>query len=324
MKVRIATCNIFWFPSSGYIGNSRSSTDLDKVREVIARLDADIIVFQEIRDLQALNDLLSAIPNRSYKMRDKNNNWAASTLHQPGNIKVPVAFDSNKLELLEVGNALVAGEDLSEFGMRDPVAARLRPVGGGPTLTVIGVHLKSGDLTVEPMVSADDKKRIEEIKKLLEWIKTLAPVTPGGQKRPAQEPTVLLGDFNAINGNVSLKHLLSDAVLSTWAWPQPRFASSVSPSPVELLNLQTHERWTTHLDKKIIDHVFLSPEVKLVEGPWVYAYDRDDSWLQAAGVSKNWLEEFGYTLTKNGISSPTKNINRVTDHRPVRVTVELT
>src|SRR5687768_3955848 len=118
MKVRIATCNIFWFPSSDFIGNSRSAADLDKVRKIIERLDADIIVFQEIGDLQALENLLSAIPNHSYRMRDKNGNWASSTLHQPKSIKVPLAFDSNKLELLEVGSALVVGESLSDFGMR--------------------------------------------------------------------------------------------------------------------------------------------------------------------------------------------------------------
>jgi len=96
------------------------------------------------------------------------------------------------------------------------------------------------------------------------------------------------------------------------------------PSPVEV-NLPLLERWTTHLDRKVIDHVILSPGVKLIETPWVYAFDRDDSWLQAAGVSQDWLEEMDYTLKpKHGSPGDVENLHRVSDHRPVRVSVELT
>jgi hypothetical protein len=95
------------------------------------------------------------------------------------------------------------------------------------------------------------------------------------------------------------------------------------PSPVEL-NLPPGERWTTHLDKKIIDHVIASPEVELIEKPWVYVFDKDDTWLQAAGVSQNWLEEEGYIfIPGHGASTEVKNLHRVTDHRPVRVSIAL-
>jgi endonuclease/exonuclease/phosphatase family metal-dependent hydrolase len=325
MEVRIATFNIFWFPSSSFIGNSRSVQDREKLREVIKRLDADILVFQEILELADLEALLSnLIPARSYSLRDQAGHWAASGLGQAHGMKVPLAFDSNKLELLEVGSALLAGQAPAPMGRRDPVAARLRPLGGGPPLTVIGVHLKSGILTVGAPSTLDDEIRVEEMAKLTEWITTSAPITAGGPARPEGEPTVLIGDFNAVRRNAALRPFAQGGDLSSWSWPTPRFASAMSPAPVEV-DLPQDERWTTHLDLKIIDHVIASPEVELIGEPWVYAFDKDDSWLQAAGVSQDWLEEMGCTFTPaNAPSKQVENLHRISDHRPVRVSVELT
>ena len=325
MEVRIATFNIFWFPSSPFIGNSRSVEDLEKLREVIKRLDADILVFQEILDIVSLENLLSGlIPARSYRLRDQAGQWAASGLEQTQGMKVPLAFDSNKLELLEVGSARLAGQPPAPMGRRDPVAARLRPLGGGPPLTVIGVHLKSGWLTEGPPSTPDDQIRVEEMAQLTEWITTSAPITAGGPARPAGEPTVLIGDFNAVRGNAALTPLSPGGDLSSWSWPKPRFAAPMLPSPVEV-NLPPDERWTTHLDKKTIDHVIASPEVELIGKPWVYAFDRDNTWLQAAGVPQDWLEEMNYTFTPgHGPSKEVENLHRISDHRPVRVSVKLT
>ncbi|HEY0380277.1 MAG TPA: hypothetical protein VGC87_25410 [Pyrinomonadaceae bacterium] len=325
MEVRIATFNIFWFPSSSFIGNSRSAEDLEMLREVIKRLDADVLVFEEILDLEKLEGLLSdLIPGRSYSLRDKDEQWSASTLEQQHGMKVPLAFDSNKLELLEVGSARLAGQAPTPTGRRDPVAARLRPLGGGPPLTVIGVHLKSGMLTQGAPSTHDDEVRVEEMANLTKWITTSAPIKPGGPARPGGEPTVLIGDFNAVDGNAALTALLPGGKLSSWSRPKPRFTSAMSPSPVEV-HLPPEERWTTHLDREIIDHVILSPEVQLFDGPWVYAFDRDDSWLQAAGVTRDWLEEKGFTFTpKNEEPKPMENLHHISDHRPVRVSVNLT
>lgn len=276
MEVRIATFNIFWFPSSTFIGNQRSSEDLPKIREVIKRLDSDILVFEEILDLVTLEQLLAnVIPGRSYSLRDQAGHWAASSTGD--DLKVALAFDSKKLERLDVGNARLAGELPAPHRIRDPVAARLRPLGGGPSFMVIGVHFKSGDLTVPPMPSTDeDDTRKKEVAKLSKWINTSAPIVPGGLARPVDEPTVLIGDFNALRGNVALEPLMPGGVLSTWSWLPPRFASTLLPKPVEI-NLPSGERWTTHLDRKIIDHIIVSPEVKVTDGPWAYAFDYDTS-----------------------------------------------
>jgi hypothetical protein len=323
MEVRIATFNIYWFPSSTFIGNQRSSEDLGNIREVIKRLDSDILVFEEILDLGTLEQLLAnVIPGRSYSLKDQAGHWAASSIGD--DLKVALAFDSNSLEPLDIGNARLADELPALQGRRDPVAARLRPRGDGPSFMLIGVHFKSGVLTVPPQnPTPDDLKRKKEVAKLTEWIKTSAPIIPGGHARPVDEPTVLIGDCNAVRGNVALEPLLPGGVLSTWSWPPPRFASTMVPEPVEI-NLPPGERWTTHLDKEIIDHVIVSPGVKLTDGPWAYAFDYDNSWLQAAGVTKTWLEERSYTFTPEG-KPPIKmeNLHHITDHRPVRVTIEL-
>ncbi len=325
MKVRIASFNIYWFPSSSFIGNHRSQEDLDKLREVIRRLDADVIVFQEIVDLAALEGLLSGLtPNREYQLRDAAGNWIASGAAKKGDQKVSLVFDSRTLELLEGGTALRAGDPPASKGRRDPVAARLRPRGGGPAFTVIGVHLKSGLLTEGPTPSTpDDQIRIEETEKLTAWITQLAPLTPGGPQRPAGEPTVLVGDFNAVDGNVAFKPFSAAGPLASWSQPAPRFTTKMLPSPTEA-NLSPNDRWTTHLDKKVIDHILVAPGTKVADGPWVYAFDRDDSWLKAVGVTGQWLEAQDYLLSPaNGPAKKVENLHHISDHRPVWVDVAL-
>ena len=322
MEVRLATFNIYWFPSSTFAGNQRSAQDFEKIREVIKRLDSDILVFEEILDLETLEGLMAnVIPSRTYSLRNQAGQWAASGTG-PG-MKVPLAFDSEKLELIEVGSARNPGDPHPTQSKRDPVAARFRPRGGGPTFTVIGVHLKSGYLTVGPSEDPDDATRVKQMARLTQWINSLAPITPGGPARPAHEPTVLLGDFNAVRGNIALTPLSPGGGLSTWSWPAPRFASALLPAPV-VINLPPHEQWTTHLDGEIIDHVIVSPEVNVIDGPWAYAFDYDNSWLQATGVSKAWLEKRDYLFTpQNEDPKMTENLHHITDHRPVRVSIRL-
>ena len=323
MEVRIATFNIYWFPSSTFIGNQRSEEDLRKIREVIRRLDSDILVFEEILDLQALEHLLAnVIPERSYSLKDPDGHWAASATTGNG-MKVALAFDRNRLEILDVGAARLAGQPAATHGKRDPVAARLRPRGGGPSFMVIGVHFKSGELTVGPPVTQADSDRVIEVANLTEWIRTTAPILPGNKVRPEDEPTMLIGDFNAVRGNAALQPFSAGGVLSTWSWPQPRFATAMLPEPVEY-EPPLADRWTTHLDRKIIDHVIGSPEVNVTDGPWAYAFDHDESWLQAANVTEAWLEEPDYVFTpEQGDPTAHENLHHITDHRPVRVTVKL-
>ena len=134
---------------------------------------------------------------------------------------------------------------------------------------------------------------------------------------------MLIGDFNAIRGNVALTPLAEGGDLSTWSWSAPRFASTMSPAPVEV-NLPEWERWTTHLDREIIDHVIVSPEVKVIDGPWVYAFDHDASWLQATEVTKEWLETRNFIFhPDNDPPKAMENLHHITDHRPVRVTIEI-
>ncbi len=323
MDVRIATLNIFGYPSS-FLGNERDDKDRAMIGELIKLLDADIIVFEEIVDIADLAHLLSGfVPGRQYRLKDDAGNWIASAVGGNG-MKAVLAFDNTRLELLEAGKAMKAGQPTAPSGMRDPIAVRVRPVGGSQSLTVIGVHLKSGMLTVAPEQDADDKKRVKEVSSLIDWIESLSPISPDGNQRPAGEPTVLLGDFNAVRGNVSVEPILSGQKLKSWTWPEPLYASSMSPSPVPAVNLPASERWTTHLDRAVIDHVLLSPEVKLVEGPWVYVFSHDPAWLSAAGVTAQWLEKFEYVLTQaNKPPVKKENLHRITDHRPVRVTVSL-
>ena len=321
MEVRIATLNIFFFPE-GFVSNKRTNADLEMIRDVIRRLDSDIIVFQEINDLEKLEQLMvNVIPGRTYSLRDQAGHWAASNIGP--DMKIPLAFDSNKLELLEVGSARNADDPPASKSMRDSVAARFRPRGGVTSFTVVGVHLKSGILTVAPDKNTNDEKREVQMRNLTKWITKLVSITPGGPTRPAHEPTVLIGDFNALRGNVALMPLSQGGDLATWSWPVPRFASAMLPAPVEV-NLPQWERWTTHLDRKIIDHVIVSPEVKLIDGPWAYAFDYDESWLQAAGVTKQWLEDMGYTFHPvNESPKVMENLHHITDHRPVRVSIEV-
>lgn len=324
MDVRIATLNIFGYPSS-FLGNSRNAQDHAMIGELIKRLDADVIVFQEIIDLEELERLLSGlVPGREYRLKDDAEHWIASAVGGNG-MKVVMAFDRNRLKPLEAGKAKKAGPGATG-GKRDCVAARLSPAGGGKSLTVIGVHFKSGLLTVPPRHEPEDDTRVEEVNNLIDWIESLSPILPGVEARPAGEPTVLIGDFNAVRGNISVEPILSGARLKSWLWAEPDFTSSLSPTPVS--NIPAGEHWTTFIDKAVIDHVLLSPEIEPVEGPWVYVFEYDPTWLAAADVTQEWMRKVEYVLTTTDdegqvTTEDKENLFRITDHRPVRITVNL-
>ncbi len=155
--LRVGTWNLRNFPRDH---------DLDRLRDTIEALDADVLAVQEVRDPGALQRLLS---DRRVLVSD-----AGGRNGQ----RLGVVVDPRRVEVLE-GPIELHGVALGER-LRPAVSFRLRPraaTGPSPSaLTVVVVHLKA----------MSSGQGVRTLQWLALW--TALRDTPG--------PIVLLGDFN--------------------------------------------------------------------------------------------------------------------------------
>lgn len=143
--------------------------DIARMREVIEQLDPDVLAVQEIKDPEALAQLL---PGWELALSDKGGR---------GHQRLGIAFRPERVELL----AHDEHPQLSLGGrVRPAFSAYLRGRDGGPDLWLVVVHLKA-------MPDAQDLRR-EQWPVLVEIIEGLGRRGPGTGDRDL----VILGDFN--------------------------------------------------------------------------------------------------------------------------------
>jgi endonuclease/exonuclease/phosphatase family metal-dependent hydrolase len=298
--MKLATFNICW------LGNERFSkmTDLKErdaddwfsIARVISRLDADIIVFEEIVNLGELQKILTVAQqstSRKYQIYDEQHQLLGTggTKEQ----KVVIAYDEQQYKLV-AASPIFGGEGRIPFG------ARVQSLSDGAQILVVGVHFKSGQPYFDDQSSAD--KRRHQCQHLVDWIAGKKvdsnPVLP--QPVP-DEMVAILGDFNAIS-ELEPTHpkqwqLIVDSLdplrqeqMKDWWWEKP------------LADPAGGDRTTAYLDHLLIDFVMLSPSLKnrITRRPTIYAYDQDPS---ITGNSVNGVEY------------------RVSDHRPVHVELDV-
>jgi endonuclease/exonuclease/phosphatase family metal-dependent hydrolase len=164
-------------------------------------------------------------------------------------------------------------------------------------VTVVGVHLKSGQPSFTDANSA--AKRKKQCQHLQDWV--------AGQKQadnpilPAPSPeehVVILGDFNALlrsdnpgfAGVVASLAPLREGPLSQWWWQEP-LADPVGGG-----------RTTAYLEHLLIDHVMLSPSLKQHIGkpPTIHAFDQDPE----IGVADERLSDHRPVMVEIDISPP--------------------
>ncbi|HEX8775475.1 MAG TPA: endonuclease/exonuclease/phosphatase family protein [Pyrinomonadaceae bacterium] len=282
--MRLATFNIYWLGDEDKI--VRTEQDRSIIARVIARLNADVIIFEEIvvpEELQKIIDLVNDLTHRSYRLRDNDDRFLCdnSQLDVQGLQKVFAVYDAGQYELL-AASPLRGGVGRRPFGLR------LRHKTDGGQALVVGVHLKSGQPFFTDEGSSDKRKK--QCQHLADWVAgkhaSSNDILPGPS---AGEHVVITGDFNALYesnnpeyaGVVASLDPLREGVMADWWWDEP------------LRDPAGGDRTTSYLEHLLIDYVMLSPSLKgrVVQQPTIYAYDLDPN-IGASGI-------------------------RISDHRPV-------
>ena len=146
-----------------------SDHDLDRIREVIAELDPDVIAVQEIKDREALAAIL---PEYELRISDKGGR---------GRQLLGVAWRRDRVELVEAKEHA----ELSIGGrVRPAFAAYLRGRDQGPDLWIVVVHLKAMPDGIE--------LRRQQWPMLVE----LAATLDEGEAPATDTDLIVLGDFN--------------------------------------------------------------------------------------------------------------------------------
>ncbi len=289
--MRIATFNIYWFGTSRSIV-SRSPEDDALVARVLAGLDADVMVLEEICDLARLERVLaeaSALGGRDLRCRT---GATLVTSGRPAEVadagvqKVALAWDARTVEPVAWAAAPVPT-------LRPPLHVSLRDARGERT-DLVGVHLKSG-LLGAPMTDPNAAQRHAEATALAAWLRG-DEGWPSGYA-PGRR-MLLLGDLNARLGDPSLAPLWS---LPGWTWPAPAVPED--------------DPWTTFLDRAVIDLAGVSEGVGITTPPRAWDWDRDPS-IAPPGWFRR-VDDFVAQRARDFPKAPVENLYRVSDHRPV-------
>ena len=285
MSLTIASFNLYFFGESTGAHVERDEIDQELIARVIANVDADAIAFQEIHE----RDVLQRVLDRASFLRP-GRRWVTSV---PAGVMATATTPTASFQVvLAVDEARVSVEAVSMplvgGNSRPPLIVDLE-VEGEP-MQLIAVHLKSGTLD-EPIDGNNAARRLKECRRLREWL----DANPRDRR-------VIIGDFNAFLDHPSLEPLRA---LPGWTWLRHLWPDGA-------------RRWTTHLDSFAfdpcaIDHVGLAPGCS-ADRLEVHCFDLSD---ELARDGKSWRE----WLATDDVDET--NLRRVSDHRPVRATVQL-
>jgi endonuclease/exonuclease/phosphatase family metal-dependent hydrolase len=283
--MKLATFNIYWLGGDKI---ERTEEDRARIAQVLANLDADVAVFQEIVDADELQEILeiaSDATGRNYRLYDDDDQLLG--VGKADEQKVVATYDDQQYELL-AASPILGGVRRLPFGLR------LQSAAGGGGVLVVGVHFQAGypSFTDE----GDIEIREQQCQHLADWIAGLEEALNPKLPMPLpDEHVVVLGDFNALYdsnvpayaGVVASLDPLREGHMAEWWWEKPL----ADPAGGDLS--------TSYLERLLIDFVMLSPSLKghIVTPPTIYAFDQNPD----IGVADE----------------------RVSDHRPVFVEVDI-
>jgi endonuclease/exonuclease/phosphatase family metal-dependent hydrolase len=300
--LKLATFNIYWLGNDRFTEMSdpalepRGEADWLSIARVISKVNADVIVFEEIvslDELQSVLDLTHDLVGRRYEIHNKQGQVLGTG--KPNDQKVVIAYDSEKFDLT-AASAISGGQG------RLPYGVRLRRKNQAGEILVIGVHFKSGQPAFDDESSA--VKRAHQCQHLADWVAGLKADDNQILPKPnAEENIAVLGDFNAIsrlepgqpaNWKIIVDSLnaLRNAPMNDWSWEIP----AADPNG--------GDRSTSYIERLLIDFIMLSPSLKekVITPPTIYAFDRDPE------ITGPATQPLAY---------------RVSDHRPVYVELDL-
>ena len=263
--MRVATFNIYFLGGNKI---DRSDAEYQKIGQVIAKLDADIIGFQEIMDpdgLQLAIDAANTASGRNYLCKNADGDWLTASNF----MRVGMAFDADAVELKSNGKV--------EGYKRDSYALHVVDKKSGIELNVVDVHLKSGQPVLDDQSSADTRRI--QCENLASWIAGGAEADSPEFPKPTTDKVILLGDFNAINDldvsevpypilkpEVSFNSMepLRTGPFTDWHWPFPLADDSGG-------------RYSVYGERLMIDFIMFSPQLasNVSKQPKIYAFDVD-------------------------------------------------
>jgi endonuclease/exonuclease/phosphatase family metal-dependent hydrolase len=317
--LNIATFNIFWYPESEVAQNKRNKTDEQRIARVLGNLAPHVVVFQEILDLERLKRLVEQAGG-GFRLRSPAGDWLASSAYS---MNIACAYDANVLDLVAGARLYDPASSRRFNGRRYPFALHLRHRASGWEFTVVGIHCKSGGLYGDPPA---DQKRAKEVEHLAGWLTGEPDTGTGHFEHPPTPDVIVVGDFNALRDHGSLNRL-REGTLQSWYWPAPEVVSSLSGEEPHPVVEDPNEHWTTYLDREVIDHAISSPgvEARLIGRPHVYAFDLDPVMDDYPSADGHWLRrKTSYRAKRYGGAGLTtvENLYRISDHRPLRVSLE--
>lgn len=313
--LNLATFNIFWYPRHDVAQNERDADDDQRIASVLTNLAPQVMVFQEIFDLERLQRTLEQA-GTSLRLTSPEGSWLASG--SGDSMKIACAYDPGVLDL--VAHGMLEDPDGYFWGRRYPYALHLRHRDTDWEFTVVGVHLKSGwPEGDEP----DDGPRTKEARHLESWLTAELGPESAHFDAPPTDDVLVMGDFNLVGWNKILEDLHS----GTLHWPDPVVVNSLDEEEPAPMLEDPLERWTTFLDRMVIDHVFTTADVmaRVVGDPLIYAFDLDPALDGEPSAEGHWLRrEISYEAVpyRNAGKQVVQNLYRISDHRPLRVTLD--
>lgn len=283
--MKLATFNIYWLGGDKI---DRTEADRARIAQVLAKLDADVVVFQEIVDpdeLQEILEMASDAVARNYRLYDDDDQLLG--VGKADDQKVVATYDDQQYELL-AASPIRGGVGRLPFGLR------VQSLAGGGGVLAVGVHFQAGYPSFTD--AGDAERRRRQCQHLADWIAGLEEALNAELPMPLpDEHVIILGDFNALYdsnvpayaGVVASLDPLRAGHMAEWWWEKPL----ADPAGGDLS--------TSYLERLLIDFVMLSPSLKerIVTPPTIYAFDQDPD----IGVADE----------------------RVSDHRPVFVEVDV-
>lgn len=273
--LEVLTWNIEWFPKNG-------TTTKNLVRDILIKLNVDVIAIQEVDDLSVFEDLLSEMPGYGF-------DWETSYF-----AGLAYIYNPNTIELIDYREIYTSSQYWNAFP-RSPKILEFK-YKGNPVI-VINNHWKCcGDGFLNVNDTGDEENRRLMAANLLKYyIDENYPDTR----------VILTGDLNDIltddSTNNVFRHFLSD--------PDYRFADQeIAEGPS---NGWSYPSWPSHLDHFLInapvfdDFNHEASECKVIRieeyfSSWS-AYDSNVSDHRPVGL-KLYLPEF-ITIEENSVSS---------------------
>jgi endonuclease/exonuclease/phosphatase family metal-dependent hydrolase len=253
-SLKVVSWNLEWLsstPSTHIEESQRSQADLNAYQQIVQKLRPNVIAFQEVNDIQVLQNILGDKYNIA--LSDRSTPRYQSLQHSDINQYTGVAIDRSLAHSDPEDLVLSPNRKLrfATYVVLEPKAS--------PPIHLLSVHLKAGCITNFRAKEDSCKTLEQQSERLNRWI---------GQRIASQQSYLIVGDFN---------HDLTHP--KDWMWQ--RIIANKSPAPVLLSrNLKSHciASGKTKPYRYVVDHIIASPDLSADNLVQVLYSDQDQQY----------------------------------------------